>query len=387
MKTSRYTTSRAKACKNCFRAKTKCDRAVGGCSRCVARGVDCVYPVIVSTSPVTSSGNSSNAIDNESRASETSLLAQVQGQDEEDPLDFTNLELVCPINAEEISNRWLHSYIPIPGQIAKDYPPNVAGFSYRMLKSYTTMTVRGRGIPPFIHWSQVAAEPANLLLGTCLSLVRICDRPLRGTEDAATEILQREMNSIFENYGTYDDMTLLAAFQAFLLYTMTLFFQLSQGPNPSLRHAMMNLQELAFLTSRQGLVCVAEQQRIRPGWESWIVAEAKRRTLFTMYLFDGVLTSEAGQPTFLGIELQGLLAPAAKSLWYTKLRYDWEAAYNFHLADWVEGGLCIDELWPIPAELDECGIMKRRTRVANWLEDLDEFGTMLYAVTSCTHGG
>jgi len=60
--------------------------------------------------------------------------------------------------------------------------------------------------------------------------------------------------------------------------------------------------------------------------------------------------------------------------------------YNIHLAQWMDGGLCIDELWPIPANLDETGISERRSRVDEWLQNIDEFGTMLYAVTSCTHG-
>jgi hypothetical protein len=58
-----------------------------------------------------------------------------------------------------------------------------------------------------------------------------------------------------------------------------------------------------------------------------------------------------------------------------------------HLAEWDEGSLCIDELWPIPEGIGESLIAKRRHRVDNWLENLDEFGIMLYTVTSCTHGG
>ena len=54
---------------------------------------------------------------------------------------------------------------------------------------------------------------ANHVLSTCLSLVRICDKPLPGSEVAASEILEREMNTLFANRESYDDMSLLAAFQ------------------------------------------------------------------------------------------------------------------------------------------------------------------------------
>lgn len=146
------------------------------------------------------------------------------------------------------------------------------------------------------------------------------------------------------------------------------------------RGIMTNLQELACASARNGLVCAADQQRARPRWEEWIVAEAKRRTLYVMYLFDSILSTREGLPTFLGSELRGLPAPANRLLWQATTRYEWEREYNIHMAEWMEGSLTIDELWPTPAELGELGIERSR-----WLENLDEYGTMIYAITSCTH--
>ncbi|KAK6956070.1 hypothetical protein Daesc_001340 [Daldinia eschscholtzii] len=302
-------------------------------------------------------------------------------------LNFSSLELFSPINVDGISNRWLNTLIPVPGQKVKEYPASISAFIYRLLKSYTTVAVRGRGVPPFIHASQISATSIRQPLSTCFSLVRICESPLPGSEGVAADVLHREMNNICEQQATYDDVTLLAAFQAYLIYSMVLFFRLGQISSPFLRQAMMNLQELACSSSRGGLMCTAERQRVRPRWEAWIVAESKRRSLFTMYLFDSVLSTQDGLQTFLGTELEGLPASADKSLWRAHTRRDWEIAYNLYLADWPEEGFRIDELWPIPAGLDETGLLERRRRVDRWLENVDEFGTMLYAVTSCTHGG
>ncbi|KAF2092425.1 MFS general substrate transporter [Rhizodiscina lignyota] len=340
MKAARYATSRQKACVHCSAAKSKCDRKTGRCGSCLSDGFEALY--------------------------------------------FSDLELYCPINADDIKNRWLNSYVPIPGQKIKEYPASITAFIYRMLKSYAAVTVRGRGIPPFVHASQIATS-VTPPLSTCLTLVRICENPLPGSEIVAADVLQREMNSLYEQHGAYDDMTLLATYQAYLIYSMVLFFRLSQGSNPFLRQAMMNLQHLACSSSRRGLMCIAEQQHARPKWEAWIVAEAKRRTLFTMYLFDSVLSAQDGLPTFLGAELEGLPAPGNQFLWTAPTRYKWETAYNIHVVDWAEGGLRIDELWPIPANLDDHHILERRIRVDRWLETVDEFGTMTYAVTSCTH--
>ncbi|KAL7892125.1 hypothetical protein HDV63DRAFT_385896 [Trichoderma sp. SZMC 28014] len=434
MKTTRYATSRQKACQQCSVAKAKCDRREKCCSRCAQRGLPCVYVNTTGGSvPFTSFARSSGGPLLSPERDDVSTPTQGTPQDpltppihpalasnsstiefsptipaaaptrlqvpvaqsssllfsaptlQPDVLEFSNLDLICPINAEEISNRWLNAYIPIPGQSVKNYPPTVSAFIYRILKSYTGMAIHGRGFPPFVHASQLTglSQP----LSTCLSIIRICDRPLPGSENVTAEILQREMNNLYEQREAFDDLSLLSSFQAFLMYTMVLFFKLSQGTSPFLRQAMMNLQELACVTSRRGLVCLSEQQRTRPRWESWIIAEAKRRTLYTMYLFDSVLSSEDGLPTFLGTELEGLPTAASRDLWAAQTRREWEAAYNMHLAEWAEGSLCIEELWPIPEGLSEPLIAKRRHRVDNWLENLDEFGIMLYTVTSCTHGG
>ncbi|KAK6831800.1 hypothetical protein RU639_002885 [Aspergillus parasiticus] len=304
-----------------------------------------------------------------------------------DNLDFSDLELVCPINADEISNRWLNAYMPIPGQTVKEYPAGIAAFIFRILKSYAGVAVQGRGILPFIHPKQVMAQPTGSPLGTCLSLVRICANPLLGSENTTASVLQREMSTLYESRDRYNDGFLFAAFQAYLIYTMVLFFRLSQSRSDFFRRAMTNLQELACSSSRRGLVCAADLRRVRPRWEEWIVAESKRRTLYIMYLFDSVLSSQEGFPTFLGTELQGLPAPANTLLWQARRRYDWEREYNMYMAQWMEEGLTIDELWPMPAHLDESEIVRRRDRVDLWLESIDEFGTMLYAVMSCTHGG
>lgn len=308
-------------------------------------------------------------------------------QPHQEPPSFSSLGLLCPINVDAISIRWMNSYIASPGQTIKAYRATTVTFIYRMLKSYVSGAVRGRGAPPFIHLSQITPTSSSLPIATCLSLVRICDSSLPRSNDIAFDVLTREMNMLYECYATYDDIGSLSAFQAYLIYSMVLVFHLDKGTDPFLRQAVVALQEIACASSRRGLLCQAEQERSRPSWDAWIVAEAKRRTLYTMYLFDNMLSAQDGLPTFLGTELQGLPAPSSKTLWQAGGQYEWETAYNLHLADWAEDCLHIDELWAIPPGLDETGVTKRRSRVDQWLENVDEFGIMVYAVTSCTHGG
>ncbi|KAL3472964.1 hypothetical protein BJX99DRAFT_234470 [Aspergillus californicus] len=440
MKVSRYTSSRQKSCQQCSNRKARCDRKLGRCTRCTERGLLCVYPSpnppgdtrheslicdggsLVSASrsdaslpspnaelPINAESakpflpeyimdsqtivNNAGSIISSTRSAlmsepflQRGLGSSASGElpKKPDVLNFSHLDLICPINVDDISNRWLNSYIPGADQAVKKYPATVSRFIYQVLKSYAAVAARGRATLPFIHPAQMKTPGSHL--ATCLSLVRISENPLPGSEDAAAIVLQREMENIAQEHKNYDDMSLLAAFQAYLIYTMVLFFRLSQGPNPSFRSSMMTLQELACSSSRRGLVCTANAAHTRPRWEEWIVAEAKLRTLYVMYLFDSVLSDHENLPTFLGIELRGLPAPSNKSLWQAWSRSDWEKDYNVLLAEWTEKSLTIDELWPIPPELDDSGIARRRKRVDQWLENLDEFGTMVFAVTGCTHG-
>ncbi|PSN75078.1 MFS general substrate transporter, partial [Corynespora cassiicola Philippines] len=366
MKAARYSVSRKKSCLRCSAAKEKCDRKPERCSRCASRGLRCIYSQAMPP-------RDASIIPERTKTPEGFNAHHL-----------ANLELVCPIDAGAISNRWLNSYIPAPGQKNKEYSKSTASFIFRILKSYASVTVHGRAVPPFIHPAQTKAAFMKPPLATCLAIVRICKNPLPGSEGTILDVLQREMNSLYNQREVYDDMSSLTAFQAYLIYSMVLFFLLKQNNNLFLRQAIMNLQELACSSSHRGLVCKAEQQHARPQWEAWIIAEAKRRTLYTMYFFDNVLSTQDGIPITLGSELQGLPAPTSQYLWRAETRYEWEEAYNLHLTDWKD---CfrIDELWPLPTDLDDHGVAERRGRVDRWLEGVDEFGTMLYAVTNVSH--
>lgn len=443
MRAPRYATTRQKACHPCSAAKAKCDRKLRRCTRCLQRGLSCAYPQaappgdsapgtgvngkVCRTRPTTSipstsqdlhptpecdssegidtwslvpeltgsmSGCSQTNVSSSSTVGDQTLqglrLSATNSQSgASETLDFSNLEVFSPINVDDIRNRWLNPYVPVPGQKIKEYSANTTFFISKILKSYAAVTVHGRGVPPFVHSSQVMATSSSPPLSTCLSLVRMCEKPLPGSESVTADVLQREMSRLYAQRETYDDWSLLATFQAYLIYSMVLFFRLGDTSSSFLRQAMMNLQDLACCSSRQGVMCIAEKHHSRPRWEAWVVVEAKRRTLFTMYLFDNVLSALDGLQTFLGTELEGLPAPSNKSLWRAQTRHEWETEYNVHLVDWKEGGFRIDETWPIPTDVlgDEAELLERRNRVDKWLESVDEFGTMIYAVTSCTHGG
>jgi hypothetical protein len=395
MKTSRYSVSRQKACQSCAQAKVKCllgsEAGTGACRRCQHRGIACSYVSVELAHHYPSPPDMENAAVPAQEQRQIHDLVRptqlVPEQHSGSNVDFNDIVLVCLINADEISNRWLNSYMPTDQQKPKSYPASVTNFISRMLNAYIGMVARGKGVPAFIHRLQIETSAPPEPLATCLSIIRMCETVLPATQTACIDIIQHEMGKIYEWRGTFDNATMLGAFQAYLLYSLALFYRLNQKSNALLQQAMMTLQELACMSSRQGLVCSEEQHQARPRWASWILAEAKRRTLYTMYLFDSVLLVEDGLPTFMATEVHGLLAPGPKALWSAQTSEWWEVQYNQYLADWPDTSLTIDELWPIPSELDSDAVARRHARVDRWLESVDEYGTMMYAVTSCTHGG
>jgi len=291
-----------------------------------------------------------------------------------------NPDLICPINPDDIQNRWLNAYVPLPGQEAKNYSTNISKFIFRTLKSYALKAIQGYP-PPFIHPTHLSLEP----ISTCFTLLRLQRCPRAGSETVVAGILEREMTRLHEGHTAYSDMELFSAFQACLIYAIVLFFEFTPPPMPFIRQAMINLQEVACTTSRQGLACISERT-IGPSPERkvWHVVEAKRRTLYTMYLLDNVLSVTDGLPTYIGHELKGLYAPSSKQLWEAS-RTEWEQIYHSHRLEWGSSRFQLDELWPVSSGTQEHLLKQRQERTDKWLKDVDEFGMMLFAVTSCTY--
>ena len=427
---------RRKACDACSAAKVRCDHQTPFCTRCGARGLQCVYPngqhtqkaatVFDSAADAYSSVNFDALSPTETPTSragrsyegdldignvayttpETSIAASpsVPGilqstwpndasTAERNKDHTTNLfdqgtaELICSIDATAIQNRWLRAFIPEPGQQMKSNPPGIEAYIGRILKSYTSAIIHGSNLPPFVHEQQMNPTSRSTPLTNCFSLLALCKSRMPRSEGMAQGLIEQKMAKIFDRRSSYDGATLLSTFQTHLIYVMTLYFNLGQQGSPSLRQHMVNLQQLACETSMQGVVCTAEWDHSRPRWNSWIQAETKRRTLYIMYLFDNLLCVRDGLPIFISTELKGLPAPASKRLWRASTEGEWKAAYNAYLSEWDRAGLHIDELWPMPFGFSEDAILERRRKVGKWLESVDEYGTMLYAVTICTHGG
>ena len=174
----------------------------------------------------------------------------------------------------------------------------------------------------------------------------------------------------------------MAAFQAYLIYSILAYFFPIQEEALVHDGTMMTLQEMAFRVAQSGLVSQAELGQSLPEWESWVVVSAKRRTILAFYLLSSVYNADNNVPNFLAEELREMFVPDAKWLWGARTRLDWEREYRRHLSRWEDGQLRISELWWSP----DTGTPERRERIDRWVQTADEFGMMLFAVCVHLHG-
>ncbi|KAM6527357.1 hypothetical protein FSOLCH5_003426 [Fusarium solani] len=239
----------------------------------------------------------------------------------------------------------------------------------------------GDGIPPMIHPMQLS-DGIPTALANCYSLVRLWHHRAGGSEGIVAETVGREMDRLAQHDPNAGNVDALAAFQAYLAYSIMAYFSpISSSPLAN-DATMVTLQEMAFRIAQGGLVLHSELNGTRPSWESWIVASVKRRAVFTFYLLSSVCNADSNLPNFLAEELREVYAPDSKRVWEAKSRQEWEREYARHLSLWPDGPLKISELWRSP----DTGSTGRRERIDRWVQGADEFGMMLFAVCVHLHG-
>ncbi|KAF7587820.1 hypothetical protein BBP40_006672 [Aspergillus hancockii] len=406
--------ARKKACSNCTKSKVRCSLEKPACSRCRSTGRICEYlasalardsPSAAGTFTVDPGASHSGAsifatprldpmpislpyvpTPSSTAWSPASQLRRTVagGWRDGDGLDFTTVDLAPNANAEDIRDRWLRPYIPPPlgqDEVPKVYHPSTLQYISRVLSTYPRRMLEDRAVPPIIHAAQIEGKEMPPALANCYSLVRMWEQAVPGSETMVTSTLEKEMERLGEEHPDHD-YELLSAFQAYLIYTIMLYFSPHGGYSLVTDKIMITLMELAFRTARNGLFCIAELAHTRPTWESWIVVAAKRRAIFTMYLFTSVYNADRLLPNFVAEEMRGVYAPGHKALWEAGDRDRWNKEYDRYLLQWEDGMLEISELW----RSAETGSTERRERIERWVQTTDEFGMMIFGVCAHIHG-
>lgn len=391
--------NRRVVCEPCHSRKLKCDRGFP-CLRCIKKRVECVYKeppepaashytalnpfALQDQTPVQSeqhwraSVHDAGPIYPSATQTEPTMSAPKTWSDYQ--MSFSKVSLICPIDVERVKTRWLEAFAPDLERRPKVLSPGVTFFTLTTLRSWPRMlTQSGTGSPPFIHPSQLWNSDYPPPLARCVNMAHMWANQVSGGEDIVRETILREAQALFELDGSSssNDMGRLVTLQAYLLLCLMLLPSSPDEPISMPQQVKINLQELTARSAKDGLLCPAEQSGSRPDHLSWILAEAKRRTLYAVYMFDDVVNTLNEMPCVLGDELGILPMTCSKMLWLgCSSQETWEEQYNANLA--AGKHLRLEELWIHPA--DE----KTRKRRERWLAAVDEFGLMIYAVASIT---
>lgn len=221
---------RKKACNSCTKSKVRCSLEKPVCFRCQTTGRPCEYPASAAgkgpspteTATVDATGSSRAsyynapvlatphpeqipipAISGQTPASAAwSPSSQTARQDTRAQLDFTAINLVPSINAEDIRDRWLRPYILPPlgrNETPKIHHPFTIQYISRVLSTYPRCMLEDQGIPPIIHWTQIEAGEMPRALANCYSLVRMWQRAVPGSETMVMDTLTRDMERLTED--------------------------------------------------------------------------------------------------------------------------------------------------------------------------------------------
>ncbi|VUC35716.1 unnamed protein product [Clonostachys rosea] len=268
-----------------------------------------------------------------------------------------------------------------PGQQAPKPHPNSCLFHLcRIYRTYPRMLSTCDKLPPFIHKSQVLAKKPPMPLANCLALCKMwanSSSSVAAGSDFAKTLIKTELTRLLEEYRTYDEATVVAAFQAAVLYAIVLLFPNTQ----KLPVKMFDLSTLAALKEfgqyiRNGTVMMAEEvSHTRPSWQQWLQVSCKRRSLISFYCFEwmnAMLNNFAHFPCNVA---EFMPAPAGKVLWEITEQEKWEVAYDRWLGRWAGLGVYtlgdLDSIAPGPT-LD--------LRSDMWLEEADELGILLLSL-------
>ena len=217
------TLPRKKSCNSCFKSKLRCDLRRPSCTRCEKRSLDCVYASgarlsggdrqfeeisVLSDVPFPTPKDTQVDFQTEAPASFSPSIERdsdhARGARLDQPvetLNFSNVQLLCTVDAHRIRVRWLESLLPSIDQRPKPFQPTTMAFAASIFKSYPSMFVDG-GHPPFIHGSQVKRGPPTQSLENCANIARMWAARTAGSVAMVRNVITQEMRTISVKGGT-----------------------------------------------------------------------------------------------------------------------------------------------------------------------------------------
>jgi hypothetical protein len=177
-------------------------------------------------------------------------------------------------------------------------------------------------------------------------------------------------------FRDYDEITLLSALQAVVIYTVILLFpsqnssQILCGEDTIFRE----IQRLVYDVVATGLFLQEEKEQARPSWDAWVHVTSKRRAVTSLYTLHWAYSVFHDTQGFDCNDIAFMPAPAAKVLWQASTEEEWNSLYIRWLARWGGRGFLQGEFNNIRPGI----VMPQRAE--KWLEETDEFGVLVIAI-------
>lgn len=137
---------------------------------------------------------------------------------------------------------------------------------------------------------------------------------------------------------------------------------------------LVALRELGVYINQSSLIIPEEKAHTRPSWSDWVLVNCKRRSVMVLNLLAWCNAMHNGFANFPCADSDLIPAPAGKVLWNMDKQENWEVAYDKWLGRWAGLGIVTHCDLKTPSKLDA-------VRSVMWLEEADEFGMMLIALS------
>ncbi|KAK2760402.1 hypothetical protein FQN54_002472 [Arachnomyces sp. PD_36] len=251
---------------------------------------------------------------------------------------------------------------------------------FRVMRTWPRMLAEEFQLPPLIHPTQRSAKELPLPLANCITLTKMWGGQCEGSELMVRNAVLKEVDDILDKFRDYDEITLLGALQALVMYTIILLFP-SKNSTETMWDDATIFREIRRIVSHvvsTGLFLQEEKEHIRPSWTAWVHVTSKRRAILSLFIIHWAYSVFHDSQGFDCRDLAFMPAPAAKVLWQAGTEEEWNTLYIRWLARWDGRGFLQGEFDKI-----QPGIVMQ-PRAEKWLEETDEFGYIMISITNAT---
>jgi hypothetical protein len=196
----------------------------------------------------------------------------------------------------------------------------------RILSSYPRMMQNQDILPPFIHpqWLSLSGtEPVLEPLAICVSMIRMLTAGGQGSGRLFWRNVRMECDRLSSTHDTLNEIALLAAMQALLVYVL---IRLSEGETEDNNHDAALLGTIAILLNdlhkkMQG----SPLRKMGPetSWNRWIFEESRQRMGIIFHILNMLVCLEPATACAMQPGLLLAPLPAHKRLWEAKSDEQW----------------------------------------------------------------